>query len=845
MNMSPGARTFLRRSAAAAILLLVSGSFFGPSAQQGPPAAAQAHKPEVSAASRHDRSELLSVLPQLPPRAVGAVLRRKVLPHRIGSEGATGDGALQAEGTPGASAPTSTGNFEGVSNVNSVLPPDPSGDIGPNHYVQMVNLSFAVWDRSGNKLYGPADNRTLWQGFGGPCETTNDGDPIVLYDQLADRWILSQFALPNFPKGPFYQCIAISTTGDPTGAYYRYEFTISENKLNDYPKFGVWSDGYYMSINQFTCNIISCTWAGQGVATFERDRMLNGQSARLVYFDLNAVDSNLGGMLPADLDGPAPPVGAPNPFCLVDDDAWGYSPDQLQCWNFHVDWANTANSTFTFDTAHPTAAFDSNMCAYSRNCIPQPETTAKVDAIGDRLMYRLQYRNFGTHQTLVTNHTVDVNGQDRAGIRWYELRNYGGGWGIHQQGSYSPDSHHRWMASAAMNVVGDIAVGFSISSSTVFPSIGATGRLDGDTLGAMTQGEVTIAAGAGHQTHTAGRWGDYSQLSVDPVDDCTFWYTQEYYAVKSSASWQTRVGAFKLRNCGPADNPPAVNIENPAGGATVSGTTPVQISAGDTEDAAGTLTVEWNIDGGAWQPAIFNSSTNRYEALWDTTLVADGGHTVNAQATDSAGNTAADSNPVTVDNLNDAPTASFTYSCSGLACNFDGTGSSDPDGAIVAYNWDFGDAMTGSGSTVSRTYTAPGTYTVTLTVTDDDGVTDIESKTVTVASTVHVGDLDRSSANNGSTWTALVTITVHNGSHGLVTGATVSGTWSNGASGSSSCTTASNGKCTVNKAGIPKRTASVSFTVGNVTHSSLSYASTANHDPDGDSNGTSISVLKP
>jgi hypothetical protein len=289
----------------------------------------------VNPASRHDTSELLYRLPQLPPRAVGAVLRRKLLPNRIGSQGATGDGALQ-EGGGGTSAPTSLQTFEGVNNVNAVLPPDTVGDVGPNHYVQMVNLSFAIWDRNGNKLYGPVDSSTLWQGFGGPCESSNDGDPIVQYDHLADRWVMSQFALPNFPKGPFYQCIAISQSGDPAGAYHRYEFTISENKLNDYAKFGVWPDGYYMSMNQYTCNIFSCTWAGQGVASFERDQMLKGEPARIVYFDLYSVNRNLGGMLPADLDGPVPPAGAPHPFCEVDDDAWGYSPDQIQCWNFHV-----------------------------------------------------------------------------------------------------------------------------------------------------------------------------------------------------------------------------------------------------------------------------------------------------------------------------------------------------------------------------------------------------------------------------------------------------------------------------------------------------------------------------
>jgi hypothetical protein len=232
----------------------------------------------------------------------------------------------------------------------------------------------------------------------------------------------------------------------------------------------------------------------------------------------------------------------------VDDDAWGYSPDQIQMWAFDVDWGTPTNSTFSHVVDLGTAAFDSNMCNYSRNCIPQPGGVA-VDAISDRLMYRLQYRNFGSHQTLVTNHTVDATGTNRAGIRWYEVRNSGGGWSIYQQGTFSPDTNHRWMGSIAMDGNGNIGLGYSVSSTTVFPSIRYSGRLSTDPLGTLPQGEGVIIAGSGYQTHSSGRWGDYSMLSVDPVDDCTYWYTQEYYAVIGAASWQTRIGAFGLPGC--------------------------------------------------------------------------------------------------------------------------------------------------------------------------------------------------------------------------------------------------------------------------------------------------------
>jgi hypothetical protein len=235
-----------------------------------------------------------------------------------------------------------------------------------------------------------------------------------------------------------------------------------------------------------------------------------------------------------------------NPFGVVDDTAWGYPQDQFEIWNFHTDWANPLSSTFTRAATLATAPFDSNMCNASRNCIPQPGTEVKLDPISDRTMYRLQYRNFGTHETLVTNHTVDVNNTDRAGVRWYELRKSGIDWSIYQQGTYSPDGNHRWAASIAMNSSGDIGLGYSISSSAVYPSVRYTGRLVTDPLGQLSQVEMTLMDGTGSQTHSASRWGDYSMMAVDPADDCTFWYTQQYYQGTSPGSWRTRIGAFQL-----------------------------------------------------------------------------------------------------------------------------------------------------------------------------------------------------------------------------------------------------------------------------------------------------------
>ena len=454
---------------------------------------------------------------------------------------------------PGAvNMPPTIQNFEGVSNNDGVLPPDTDGDVGPNNYIQMVNVSTAIYDKSGTLLYGPFHPSDLWPS-GNTCRLNNDGDPVVKYDKLADRWVLSQFAIPDLFLGPpYYQCIAVSKTGTPTNVpadWWTYTFVVSNTAMNDYPKISVWPDAYYMTVNQFTNN--ASTWGGTGVFAFDRAAMLNGNAATFQYVDLGP--SDWGGMLPADLDGSTPPpAGTPGTFLEQNADEWDPTfSDELLVYEFHVDWTNPANSTFTQVGGLPTEPFDGNLCdnGMNRNCIPQPGTGQRLDAIGDRLMFRLPYRNFGSYQALVANISVDASGADQAGIRWYELRKSGGSWSIYQQGTYAPDSNNRWMGSAAMDHVGNIALGYSVSSSTVFPSIRYAGRLSTDPLGTLPQAEAEIIAGSGSQTHPAARWGDYSAMAVDPVDDCTFWYTQEYIQTTGSAPWQTRIASFKFPNC--------------------------------------------------------------------------------------------------------------------------------------------------------------------------------------------------------------------------------------------------------------------------------------------------------
>ena len=428
-------------------------------------------------------------------------------------------------------------NWDGITNLYGVYPPDTEGDVSPDYYIQMVNLSFQIWDKSGNSLYGPVANSTLWNGFGDPWDGSNDGDPVVLYDKAADRWMFSQFALPNYPDGPFYILIAITETGDPLGSWYRYGFKFDD--LPDYPKFGIWPDGYYLTVNKFASHSLS--WAGVSVAVFNRNEMLTGNpAARMVIWNFSSNDDPWS-MLPSNFDGPPPPDGTPNYMIYMNDNTWGYPSDQLRIFECHVDWNSTPSSTLTGPTILTTSSFNST---FTRN-ISQPVTHQRLDPLSSRLLYRLQYRNFGSYQTLVTNQTVNV-GSNVGGVRWYELHNTGSGWSIYQQGTYQPGSDSRWMGSIAMDGYGNIGLGYSVSSSSVYPSIRYVGRYKNDPLGQMTVTEQTITSGSGYQSGSAGRWGDYSTMSIDPIDDATFWYTTEYVQTSGTVNWKTRIASFTL-----------------------------------------------------------------------------------------------------------------------------------------------------------------------------------------------------------------------------------------------------------------------------------------------------------
>jgi hypothetical protein len=442
---------------------------------------------------------------------------------------------------------TSVLNFDGQSaqdNRNlfgfAFVPPDTNGAVGATQFVQMVNVTIAVYDKSSGALQlGPAAIHTLWPGFGGLCEFggntptfADGGDPVVLYDHLAGRWLVTQLQFDT-TFTHIAQCLAVSTTSDATGAYNRYEFDFGSN-FPDYPKFGVWPDAYYSAINVFPPH----GFAGAEACAFDRNAMLAGAPASAVCFQQSPTVSSL---LPADLDGNTlPPADSPNYFVGLADST------HLNFFRFHVDFSNPANSTFSGPTLVSVAPYN-EICARATTvaCIPEPQPGEKVDGLADRVMFRLAYRNFGDHESLVVNHTV--KGGELAGVRWYEIRNPSAPF-IYQQSTLIDPNVNYWLGSIAMDKTGNMALGFSVSSHTVFPSVYVAGRAPTDPAGAMF-GPLVVVKGSGVQFNSFKRWGDYSSMSVDPTDDCTFWYTNEYYAITGSFNWATRIGSFKFNSC--------------------------------------------------------------------------------------------------------------------------------------------------------------------------------------------------------------------------------------------------------------------------------------------------------
>ncbi|MFG2905305.1 hypothetical protein ACGF13_09635 [Kitasatospora sp. NPDC048286] len=417
-------------------------------------------------------------------------------------------------------------SFDGIREAGGV-PPDPNASVGSRQIVEITNFDLAVYSKTGATELGQLTTQTLFSGFGGPCETAPNpdiGDPVVRWDSLAHRWILNQFALDQ-AGGPNLLCVAVSSSEDATGAYYRYAFGYQH--FIDHPKVSVWPDAYYAA---FTAGAFpeTCAW--------DRSRMLRGADADQQCYIVPTPTIPL----PSDLDGPTPPPqGEPNLLIALNP-----AYNSLQYWRFHVDWADQTRTAVTGPEELPVAPYTpACMSTDPTRCVPQAGTTQQLDSLSYSAMYRLAYRNFGDHESLVVNHAVDAPGG--VGVRWYELRLDHGRPVVHQQSTYAPGSTYRWMASAAQDRNGDIALGYSTSNSQARPSISVTGRLADDPLNAMTFRETTVWTGTGSQTGS-NRWGDYTSMAIDPEDDCTFWYTNQYQAVDGTGNWNTRIASFHL-----------------------------------------------------------------------------------------------------------------------------------------------------------------------------------------------------------------------------------------------------------------------------------------------------------
>lgn len=489
----------------------------------------------TSAAVAHDISGPLRDVPvnhALKERAEHPIGR-----FRLAGAPDLADPVVQTAMPTAPSAPTTAGlNFAGVGNGDygfapDAAPPDTNGTIGTTQYVQWVNESFAVFSKTTGAIAPgfPKQGNAPWAGFsgvdGGRCATANDGDPIVQFDKAAQRWILTQFVVSS---QPFLQCVAVSTTSDATGSYNRYAFQYAN--FPDYPKLSVWPDAYYISFN-----IFGNTFLGGLACAYDRAAMLAGAPATQICF---GPISSFASPLPSDLDGStAPPAGSPAYFVNLQ------TTTSLNLFRFHADFANPGASTFTGPTVITVPSFA------TAAAVPQVDTKQTLDALSDRLMYRLAYRNFGNHESMVVAHSVSTGRRAPAGVRWYELRSPGNGnFSVFQSGTFAPNTLHRWMPSIAMDKLGDIAVGYSLSSSTTHPALGYATRTPADPAGTLAN-EVIFKQGGGSQLSNLSRWGDYSAITVDPVDDCTFWYTGEYLKANGTFNWSTQIASFKITSC--------------------------------------------------------------------------------------------------------------------------------------------------------------------------------------------------------------------------------------------------------------------------------------------------------
>lgn len=685
------------------------------------------------------------------------------------------DALLQA--SAGQQAVAIGSGFPGASNEDNaallgfrIAPPDTDGQVGRDHFVQMINLLTTVYNKDGSFAGGgPFPSNAIWDGVGGNCEPFNQGDPIVLYDDTAGRWLVSQFAFPDNLKN-FSQCVAISQGENPTLGWNRYEFSFNNFGLNDYPKHGIVSDSITMMANLFRKRGRNFTWNGTFLGVMDKAAMYAGApTATLIGFNIGTAEF---GFVAGDLDG-ASTVPVPALFGTAMS-----TNNRFDIWKVDVDWG-TSNASASRIAQVPITPFDSNLCSASRGaCIPQPNNGPRLESLSDRLMHRLQIRDFGTHRSMVTAHTVDVDGNGRAGIRWYELREAGGSWSLHQEGTFGPDDgQHRWMPSAAMNQAGDIGIGYLLSGTGTFVSTAVAGQSSvASGSGLLDSAELVCAAGSGVQTGVS-RSGDYSSTSVDPIDD-TFWHTNEVFNTTGDFRWDTFVCEFAVGSGG--------NISPIASFSLACTNLACNFTDGSSDP-------DGSIAGWAWD---FGDGDTSGAQSPSHTFAAAGSYTVSLTVTDNEGATGNTFTNVTVTDgtSNSPPTASFTPGCTDLDCTFT-DGSTDSDGTVDLWDWDFGDGTTSSAQSPLHSYGAAGSFTVVLTVTDNGGATDSDTQIVEVTSGGG-SSLSGSSENNGRTWTARVSSSSGD----------LNGTWSF-TGGVAGCL---GNECSLS--GIPKKEGSVVFT---------------------------------
>ena len=529
------------------------------------------HRAEQGVASRSDVS---APLRELPAAAVGRHHEHRDSPMPTPTGPLVADPVVQ-QTTLTAQAPSTASNFPGVG-ANGSAPSDANGAVGPSYYFDLVNSQFQIFTKTGASVLGPLATNTLWSGFGGQCEGEDHGDGTVRYDALADRWIVGQFALGPSGRGPFFQCLAVSATSDPTGRYYRYAFAFSS--FPDYPKLAVWPDGYYETMNMFGS---SGVFTGANTCAYERTKMLNGELASVQCINAPA---SYGAILPADLDGVAvPPVGAPNMQIGL-----GLDNTHLASFRFQVDWSAGHAGTSLTETDLAVSAYQ-GACGSGGSCIPQLGTTQLLDSLADRVMYRYAYRNFGDHESWVVNYSVSVGTGGISAPRWFELRRMpasaSGPLSVYQDSTFSPDAAHRWMGSIAMDSSGDLALGYSKSSATMKPAIAYTGRLATEPLNTM-EPETLLLAGAGAQTTGLNRWGDYSAMNIDASDGCTFWYTNQYIPADGTFNWATQIASFAFPACTPRTESDFSVAAYPLSAVASAGSATTTVSTGRTAGAA-------------------------------------------------------------------------------------------------------------------------------------------------------------------------------------------------------------------------------------------------------------------